>query len=495
MLQLTLTAEYPLGTYAGRGQSGELEDFPSVDRLLAALLAAAGSGERAVSAKGLLMPSSEDRKLLEWFERHPPDRITLPRTLRPDPRDKVTAYRTPGTLKEKMYARPKAGVGIERVALEGPIGWSWDEFPSKYVEALTELVHDVAYVGPSDSPCVLRVCDEAPTGRTLVRQLDVNPFVKQPYVSVPVPTPGRAAAWIDAYVKRSENPKKDTLPETEEPKIDRWIEGSSLEQYVPGDVALTGQVMPWESVIVVQTQGPEFTAEETTRLAVAMHRALISVLGASGQSVDAWITGRFLPDALRPANHLAVHYIPKNDRVTFSWERTATGAFLLLIPSGMSTEARSAIDAALKRLQTVRVTRRAALQLGRIEDVMAERFWKYPDGRRRLWKTWPAAVADRAVRGDDFQSAVRTSARHVWRDLPCDVENISIVSVRRVQRDAKNYVHRMNPEALRVVYRAVLDMDEVMEPGQIVALGQSRHLGGGLLVPFDVDNEVTHEPQ
>lgn len=490
---LHLTAEYPLGTFAGRGQSGELEEFPTPDRLLAALLAAAGSGTRAVKEAGLLMPSQSDLDLLEWFEVHPPDRMTVPRTLLPQLDGQVTAYRKQGTLAKGKYAPPRSAIALERVALDGPISWSWHEFPSERVEDLCEIAQDVGYIGPADSPCVLRVKDAEPQGWHLVRQIDADPFVVTPHVSVPVPAPGRLAAWIDAHVARSKNPNKDSNKRSEEPRIDRWIDGVNRERYVPEnhEVSRAG-ALPWDSVIVLQTASEAAVRmDDLTRVAVQAHRALISILGARGRSVDSWITGKSLPGAQRPANHLAIHYVPRTDKANITWHDDATGALLLLLPAGLSADGLETIDLAVRKMRVLRVTRSSALRVVHVEKQSPETFWKPPAvGQRRLWMTWPAAVADRVVRGDDFATAVRRSVAHVWRDLPCDASAVTVESVRRVQRNARNYVHRMNAEALRMVYRATLDMGSLVAPGQLVALGQSRHVGGGLLVPLDESAEV-----
>jgi CRISPR-associated protein Csb2 len=47
-------------------------------------------------------------------------------------------------------------------------------------------------------------------------------------------------------------------------------------------------------------------------------------------------------------------------------------------------------------------------------------------------------------------------------------------------------VHKVHPDTVVQPYRAVLDLGDLAGPRTITAVGQSRHLGGGLLVPRDL---------
>jgi CRISPR-associated protein Csb2 len=48
------------------------------------------------------------------------------------------------------------------------------------------------------------------------------------------------------------------------------------------------------------------------------------------------------------------------------------------------------------------------------------------------------------------------------------------------------YVHKVNEHAVVRPYRAVLSLGGLAGDRVVQAIGQSRHLGGGLLVPRDV---------
>ena len=61
------------------------------------------------------------------------------------------------------------------------------------------------------------------------------------------------------------------------------------------------------------------------------------------------------------------------------------------------------------------------------------------------------------------------------------------VHVRAVRAaDVSRYVHKVNEHAVVRPYTACLSLGNLAGAGTMQAIGQSRHLGGGLLVPFDV---------
>ncbi len=52
--------------------------------------------------------------------------------------------------------------------------------------------------------------------------------------------------------------------------------------------------------------------------------------------------------------------------------------------------------------------------------------------------------------------------------------------------DITRWVHRVGPEAAIQPYRAALRLGDLADERTLIAIGQSRHLGGGLLVPVDL---------
>ena len=56
----------------------------------------------------------------------------------------------------------------------------------------------------------------------------------------------------------------------------------------------------------------------------------------------------------------------------------------------------------------------------------------------------------------------------------------------RVER----YVHRMPKHVQCIPYQALLDLGSLTTDSALTAIGQSRHLGGGLLVPVDLPTDL-----
>ena len=78
-MPFAIVADLPLGTYHGAGRDGQPEPVPSVARLHAALLCAAGFGPRAVSTvPDSLDVREEDQAALRWLEDNPPDSVAIP---------------------------------------------------------------------------------------------------------------------------------------------------------------------------------------------------------------------------------------------------------------------------------------------------------------------------------------------------------------------------------------------------------------------------------
>jgi CRISPR-associated protein Csb2 len=83
---------------------------------------------------------------------------------------------------------------------------------------------------------------------------------------------------------------------------------------------------------------------------------------------------------------------------------------------------------------------------------------------QRHWQvTWAAKVRDRGVKVEDLR----------WV----------------TDGDLSRFVHRINPGAVVRPYKALLNLGDLGTSQGLVAIGQSRHLGGGLLYPVDIPSE------
>src|SRR5258707_14355209 len=97
-MPFAIVADLPLGTYHGAGRDGQPEPVPSVARLHAALLCAAGVGPRAVSTGPDSLDVREgDQAALRWLGDNPPGSVALP-AVQINSAAPV-AYRRSGTIK------------------------------------------------------------------------------------------------------------------------------------------------------------------------------------------------------------------------------------------------------------------------------------------------------------------------------------------------------------------------------------------------------------
>jgi CRISPR-associated protein Csb2 len=119
-MPFSLVATLPLGTYRGHRPDGTTERYPSVARLHAALLCAAGFGPCAVERDGDIEPSPEDVAALRWLEENPPTEVSHPAVRMS--RAIATAYRDDGTIGKSAGTKAirKLAKQDVAVAVDGP---------------------------------------------------------------------------------------------------------------------------------------------------------------------------------------------------------------------------------------------------------------------------------------------------------------------------------------------------------------------------------------
>lgn len=60
----------------------------------------------------------------------------------------------------------------------------------------------------------------------------------------------------------------------------------------------------------------------------------------------------------------------------------------------------------------------------------------------------------------------------------------------RITRNPSSYAHKMQRGMTAQPYTALLSAGDLLADTELAAVGQSRHLGGGLLVPADLPAEL-----
>jgi CRISPR-associated protein Csb2 len=502
-MAFAIIAEFPLGTYRGHRPDGSLDDLPSPARLHAALLNAAAQGPRADDVDGSLTPNESDRAALAWAETNPPDALHVPASLRND--SKAVAFRKEG-LWFKWSERISQGEADGSVAIDGPIAWLWNDPPSPVVqEALIGLCSDVSHLGTGESPVILRVGEIEPTHR---RDPDASPFIGGG-IDVGIACPGRTETLEAAYraiTQSQPTPAADAV-KTDEAALAPRVESAKLgtARYVANSVnaAREGSFPPpWETAVVLpidEMVPPSFRVS----WAVALHRALIGLIGDGAPSL---VTGRYAAGVDRPANRLAIQYISHPLPLGFDLERAA---FVLLLPSEVDRRDYQALAEGLRSLSHLRITRDRIVRVrtDSAQVVHADEFWApVPAGQRRVWVTEPLAIPEsHPVRGQawSLEDAALLSVALLWRDAlggrgrgrtwyarlaaEARAHGVQVLQTHRLQTQGQNrFVHRVQDGVVLQPYRATLTLGDLSGEQTVIAIGQSRHLGGGLLVPCDL---------
>jgi CRISPR-associated protein Csb2 len=507
-MAFAIVAEFPLGTYRGHGPDGRLDPLPSPARLHAALLSAAGAGVRAVLAAGGLEPSQTDRAALVWLEVHSPDAIAAPESV--VDAGLADAFRAEGFFgirgKERVLAVRQDHLGA--VALSAPVAWVWErEPPADVVGALAALCREVSHLGTAESPVVLRVDDATPTHRL---DPEAGLFVGSG-LEVDVPRPGRTALLERAFAAgggRRPSASADRPSRSEgaaRSPVER--EGLSTARYVP----LVGPppAAPWPTVVLLPVD-EQLPADTRVAWAVALHRALISRIGDGSPSI---VTGRYEPGVPRPANRLAIQYVPLV--VPAAPDTGTAGAFALLVPGDADPADLAVLDRAVRDLAEVRLGARWIIRLRHgLRVLSGAEFWSpVPAGQARTWVTaTPAIPESRPLRGRPWTigDAALLSVGLVLRDrfrLPASrvaryeallagvaAGGSVVIEAHKLNDDGRRYVHHVTPETAVQPYRAALRLGSLVSDRAILAIGQSRHLGGGLLVPLDMPIEFPWPP-
>lgn len=522
-MAFSIAAEMPLGTYRGRGADGRVDRVPSVSRLHSALLCAAGFGPRAQPRGDVLAPCEADEAALRWLEENPPDAVTIP-ALQVNV-GRVTAWREDGTVEgrssamsvRKLPKRPDMSV-----AVDGEFRWTWSQTPPpEVVAALEALCPDVPSLGMTESP--VRLTTSSADGSdepTHCLDREAGFFTRDGGEDVEIPLPGRMAELTDAHamttrriptVSRDRFSTSEVSSSTVPPRDAVALARYSLRSVDRHDV-------PWPEVLMLPL-GKSVPVRDRVRFSVAAHRGLIRAIGYGAPPL---ITGVY-PHGQRPANRLAIQVVDESMPVEIP--DGAPGAIVMMIPQAADPVDLEALGHAVTALTSVRYAGREPVRVvGRPLSVSGHEFWSSPVGSNasvddagpvRLWTTTPAAVPDtRGLRDGPwtFAHAALLSLGFVWRDRlgrpsghgdaryreMVDAVSAAGVAVTRAAplrtSDVRHYVHSVNEHAVVRPYHADLWLGDLCGQRTVQAIGQSRHLGGGLLVPADFPAGETPMP-
>ena len=504
MAPVSITAHFPLGVYHGHAADGSPDPFPSPARLLSALVSAAHVGT-AAPGDGTAKPQYS--AALTWLEEHPPDGICLPAAMSVGiGASRIVMHRRNGSIKNNKYKTEVRAVS-DGCTFDGVVGWIWADMADDVRNAVSRLCEDVPCLGEMDSPVVMST-------ETVEANWQIDPDASAfspGGLRVQVPSSGRINALRKLHSQS--HPHEDSSDSDRE----FLTSGGFLRdvRYVPVEpVRHNGSYRsPWRDVLIVLDDdgaGREISPERRVSWCVAFHKALIKRIGNGAPPI---VTGCYQQNMAKPANRLAIQYVPASvlSQSTVKSVSGAPGAFLIMLPSDVSDDDEGIILSALAGMTRLNHRRdEAPARLRPVGEVFdAQGFWCPPaQGTQRLWSPTPVAVPEvTRQRGDwTFEDAILLSLGFVWRDrldaVPKGTQGYRslVAQVRehgagvmwhhRVTRNPSFYAHKMPKGVTAQPYTALVSVGDLLGDKGLAAVGQSRHLGGGLLVPADLPIEL-----
>ncbi len=500
---LGIRARFPMGMFLGHIGSGQRSPYPDVTRLHAALVHAAGKGLTAVARDGDLRPSEAALAALRWLEEHPPTALEHP-SMTAAARHSALSWRAEG-VHEGGSAAPKERKTLraqsDATALAGPIGWGWEEdVPGEVLETIRALCEDVSCLGEADSPVVLEVDDINPTH---LATGEVNELTRWApgEIRLSVPVGGRVAELEAAYEKsrpsRAPTPALDRQSWTQQPGAPVPAR-TAIRDIAYAPIESPQGTEPWTSAIVLSVDR-ELRPQERVRWCVAVHRSLASLL----QDAQPVVTGAYAEGDQQPANRVAIHYV----EAAFLPGAASGGGFVVMVPPVAERTDLAPLERAARAIKQLYIRRTDAMTVRGVTTLGLDNFWPAPaPGILRLWSPVPGLVPEtrRQRRGEarwTLEDAALLAVGHAFRDRldPLDPGDhyraivgqvrgwgVEVHDVRRIADSrVERYAHKTPSGVLVQPYTATFDLADLVGARTLFALGQSRHLGGGLMYPVD----------
>lgn len=513
MAALAIRATFPLGTFLGHVGDGQRSAYPDTARLHAALLHSAGKGSTAVVRKGDLRPSEAALTALRWLETHAPSAVEHP-AMQPVALQSAMSWRAEGVHEagkpdpaERKTLKPQS----DSTALAGPVGWGWEEdAPDNVVDTIKALCEDVSCLGEADSPVVLEVIGIAPThlrtglSKELAKRLPGEIRLTSPAV-------GRVAELENAY--EQSRPQQAPTPVRDQHSWGQQPGAPSPPRLAVHDVGYVPvnpppRAQPWTAAIVLHVDGA-LSPPDRVRWCVALHRSLAAHL----QEARPVVTGVYPAGAAQPANRVAIHYVES----VFLGRPAGAGGFVVMVPPAAEPTDLAPLELAARSMRRLYVGPEDEMAVRGVSAINPADFWPPPAaGMRRLWSPVPGLVPEtrRQRRRETrwtLEDASLLAVGHLLRDHldPIATGNryravveqvrawgVEVHDARRIADSrVERYAHKTPTGVVVQPYTAIFDLGDRVGERALFALGQSRHLGGGLMHPVDYPASVVEVMQ
>lgn len=502
MRPLYLRARFPLGVYIGHRSDKKQDLAPSPGRLHSALLHSAAQGSLGNNGE----PTAESIAALEWLENHPPTGLLQPEYRLTNKSPETIVYRKSGTFdtsKGRIQYRSKDQKLAGGISVAEGFGYYWDEVPEDIANRITALSEDVGCLGEAHSMVVLEEMEFEPN---LWRADNATIFTRDKQERE-IAIPGRTRALMNAHKQRFKAKVNHKFVKTAKPASEIPSSSGLDSLYYAAAERTLSSDSPWTSAWFFSLDKP-VPRHLRVELSVSIHRKLIAI---NGNNVSPIITGKYgSQNIAKLPNRLAIQYLPEKWSLTIGLEGNN---MVLFIPQGTD-------EGDLKQIQEAKKIWNVYVRgFGRIkihftgESRSADKFWPEPKrGYTRLWKPLSPVIPD--TRRVDLPGVNWTlgdtgllSLGYIWRnrfsskkrgqhkyvDIRDQVTaaGAAVHAAHSLPVRASDYVHRIPEHVVAQPYTAVFDLHGLSDDRTAVMVGQSRHLGGGLLAPFDISGDFT----
>lgn len=510
MSKLELQVRFPLGVYQAHRDDKSPCWMPDPVRLHSAFVNAAAQGSLAeADGNTALKPSERSLEALQWLEQNAPDGIEEPQKRWCAPNSGRFIYRKINSGASKNTEERPVSDGV---AVNGNFGFVWNDVPENIAITLTELSEDIGYLGEASSVAIV---EPGPVNPTLIKDASASAFDTGGNF-IRIPQRGRTDYLIERhkayYPVKLPTVKADNRTASEKPR-DREPASAHLSKVMYRPPVVSPPDTPWSHVLLFELDRKNIPAKHRVELCVTMHKALISAIGFGASPM---VTGKYGKDVKdRPVNRLAIQYFDNNYVRHHGIHGPALG---LLIPKDADDQDLVQLAEALS---AVAVLRSRNLGKTRITfngiSVAADKFWAAPaDGFTRLWSADTAIIPE--TRPVSKKALNRTwtlndsgllSLGFVWREefevegkgekMYASLRNQVAERQARVYKastlggSSASYVHRTHKHVPVQPWNGLLDLGTLADDQTLVAIGQTRHLGGGLLIPVDVPDHLVKD--
>lgn len=490
---LFIEVGFTRNAYSG-GDLGSPEEIPSPARVHSAFLAAAAGGPDATVSGRVLVATEEARNAVRWLEDHEPLGIKVPGmwTTHYGDAQRYRLRAAPAPHLDRTSFEPFT-------ALDGGVVYAWPAPGDDTVEALRAIAPEITHVGRADSIALVSV-------RTAREDDDdLSEFAtaadgRGPGRVLRIAMPGRLDALEAAHADAHSKGRHDAGSAGKQAS-DHQIAGAAelataLRRFTAADHA--GGPWPFAEAWRLPFDGDvprwALNAERRVAFAVAVHRAVVRAIG---NDVPPFVTGRDGDGPLRGPGHLAIHPVDG---------RLGSPGVVLAMPTGVDESDRAALADALSNGLRVRFGK-VDIRLGAPSPGPAAPFWSTDEPvlrtdvplvldnagspRHGFWTLDDAVLCSvgYALRG--LLESEGWSWGTGWEARRALVDELrrrgAWARAARVTHAASRYAHRAPAGQLLVAADAVVGLGDLLPlPGPFLAIGRSRHLGGGLLVPVGV---------